>query len=219
MPVLQGPLRGARWIVGSSTHGCWLGSYEMAKQLAFASRLAPGQVVYDLGANVGFYTVLAARGVGSAGQVHAFEPLPDNVKFLRRHVELNQLKNVSIHACAVSNVTGKLRFAFGGDRSTGRLDDSGSFEVDAITLDEFVFSRGSALPCVIKIDVEGAELCVLEGARQVLEKAKPAIFLATHGDTVRQACYQLLRSFHYRVCGVDGKPPDQTDELLCIGGE
>jgi hypothetical protein len=82
VPILQGPLRGARWIVGSATHGCWLGCYERAKQQGFVRILAPGQVVYDLGANVGFYTLLAARRVGPTGEVHAFEPGAENLEFV-----------------------------------------------------------------------------------------------------------------------------------------
>ncbi len=56
----QGPLRGKKWIVGSSTHGCWIGSYEHKKQRTFWLSLRPNDVVYDIGANVGFYTLLAA---------------------------------------------------------------------------------------------------------------------------------------------------------------
>src|SRR6267143_3626666 len=60
VPVLQGELRGTRWIVGSSTHGCWLGTYEHENQRLFASLVLASGLVYDLGANVGFYTLLAA---------------------------------------------------------------------------------------------------------------------------------------------------------------
>jgi hypothetical protein len=71
VPILQGPLRGARWVVGSHTHGCWFGSYEADRQRAFVRLVRPGAVVYDLGANVGFYTLLAARLAGPAGRVLA----------------------------------------------------------------------------------------------------------------------------------------------------
>lgn len=189
----------------------------MTKQLAFARWLAPGQVVYDLGANVGFYTLLAAKRVGPTGWVHAFEPLPENVWFLQRHVLLNQLNNVSIHPCAVSNVGGKQRFAIGEDRSTGRLDESGRLDVDGLTLDEFVFKLRNPLPQVIKIDVEGAEARALVGAHRVLAAAKPTIFLATHGKASQEECWQLLRSLHYQVSGLNGGPYDQADELLCVG--
>lgn len=90
LPVLQGRLRGARWIVGAGTHGCWLGSYEYGKRRLFERLVRPGQVVWDVGANAGFYTLLASRLVGSTGSVVAIEPLPRNLSYLRRHLELNR---------------------------------------------------------------------------------------------------------------------------------
>ena len=72
MTILQGPLRGKRWIAGSSDHGCWLGSYEYPKQRAFSAAISHGDVVYDLGANVGFYSLLASVLVGTKGQVFSF---------------------------------------------------------------------------------------------------------------------------------------------------
>jgi hypothetical protein len=74
--LLQGRLRGARWIVGPGTHGCCLGTYELPKQREFDKAVREGHVVYDVGANVGFYSLLAACCVGENGKVHAFEPLP-----------------------------------------------------------------------------------------------------------------------------------------------
>ena len=76
VPILTGRLRGRKWIVGSGVHSCWIGSYELEKQLAFARVTPFGGTVLDLGANVGFYTVLAAELVGPSGRVHAFEPVP-----------------------------------------------------------------------------------------------------------------------------------------------
>src|SRR5689334_1113570 len=74
MPVLQGPLKGMRWTAGAHTHGCWLGSYELSKQQLFARTLKPGGVLYDIGANAGFYTLLGSRLLGPEGRVYAFEP-------------------------------------------------------------------------------------------------------------------------------------------------
>ena len=87
--ILQGRLRGCRWIVGAETHGCWLGSYELAKQRQFGDAIKESNIVYDIGANVGFYSLLASRCIGSMGQVHAFEPLPENLVFLEKHIRLN----------------------------------------------------------------------------------------------------------------------------------
>src|SRR5436853_6940153 len=75
-PILQGELKGCKWVVGSSIHGCWLGSFEFEKQQLFRQYVKPGMTVYDIGANVGFYTLLSSRLAGSEGAVYSFEPLP-----------------------------------------------------------------------------------------------------------------------------------------------
>lgn len=94
--ILQGPLRGKRWIVGSFNHGCWLGSYEIAKQKKIVELVRPGMVCWDVGAHVGFYTLLFAELVGPKGRVFAFEPVSSNLALLRRHVEMNGYMNVRI---------------------------------------------------------------------------------------------------------------------------
>src|SRR5256885_1092969 len=64
LPILQGPGRGLRWIVGSYNHGCWLGSYEYEKQVVLQRLVQKGNVVYDIGAHVGFFTLIFSRLVG-----------------------------------------------------------------------------------------------------------------------------------------------------------
>lgn len=96
IPIMQGPLRGKLWVVGSSSHGCWLGSYELQKQQIFIKTVRPRYVVYDIGAHVGFYTLLSSVLVGSQGKVLAFEPVPRNLQYLRRHVHMNCCPNVSV---------------------------------------------------------------------------------------------------------------------------
>src|SRR5437016_8944308 len=93
LPVIQGPLRGMRWISGSSTHGCWLGSYEYRKQRVFATMIKKGTMVWDIGANVGLYTLLASK---KAGRVIAVEPLPENLSYLEKHIRLNGISNVEV---------------------------------------------------------------------------------------------------------------------------
>src|ERR1700719_2260133 len=88
VPVLQGRLRGTRWLAGSSNHGCWLGSYELKKQREIEQAVKPGMVCYDIGAHVGFYTLLFAKLVGPSGRVFAFEPLPKNCAVIKRHLLL-----------------------------------------------------------------------------------------------------------------------------------
>ena len=214
VPILQGPLRGQRWIVGAATHGCWLGSYELSKQKTMASLVRPGDVVYDLGANVGFYTLLASAGVGPTGQVHAFEPLPENVRFLQRHVQLNRLENVFVHECAVSDSGGLNRFAAAASRCQGRLSPRGELSVRTVKLDDFVFNDGHRLPHLIKIDVEGGEIRALCGARQVLAQGRSLVLLATHGPEAHSECCALLKSLDYRITALEGESPETSSELL-----
>ena len=96
LPILQGRLRGKKWIVGAGEHGYWLGSYELNKRQAFEREVKPGAVVFDIGANVGFFSLLAAVLAGRKGKVYAFEPLPRNVSFLRKHAALNQLDTIEV---------------------------------------------------------------------------------------------------------------------------
>src|SRR5262245_36111858 len=86
--ILTGPLAGKRWLSTSGTHGCWLGTYEMDLQRLIVSSLKPGDVFYDVGANVGFFSLLAASLVGSRGTVIAFEPLPRNIALLQQNLAL-----------------------------------------------------------------------------------------------------------------------------------
>src|SRR5690349_19390521 len=89
LPVLSGPLRGARWRKCGPFSGYVTGRYEHRQQRAFAALVRPGDIVYDLGAHHGFYTVLAARLVGPRGRVVACEPQARNCAEIRRNLALN----------------------------------------------------------------------------------------------------------------------------------
>src|ERR1700722_14828318 len=164
VPILQGPLRGRRWIVGSATHGCWLGSYEFETQRAFAGLVRAGDVVYDLGANVGFYSLLAARLAGDDGGVYSFEPLARNLDFLRRHVGINALRNCVVIDAAVADFDGEMRFEASAEPTTAHLSESGDVAVRVVRLDSLVEQGEVRPPDVMKIDVECAEVKALAGA-------------------------------------------------------
>lgn len=207
--VLQGPLRGARWIIGAATHGCWLGSYEADKQARFVAMLRPGATVMDIGANVGFYTLLAARYVGDTGTVLAVEPNERNLFFLRRHVALNCATNVTVVGAAAGGTDGTARFSFGVHALMGHLTEDGSEIVLLRSLDSLQEELGLRPVSVMKIDVEGAEADVLAGAERILTADRPIIFLATHGDEVASRCLRILRDRHYHVRPLDAR--------VCIG--
>lgn len=214
MPILQGRLRGWKWIAGSSNHGCWLGTYEFAKRRAFEAAVTAGATVFDVGAHVGFYTLLASTLAGRDGRVFAFEPEPRSLRYLREHLRLNDVTNVTIIEAAVSAATGVARFNEGPRFSTGRLSEDGGITVRTVALDELVATGQVPMPQCIKIDVEGTELDVLAGARQILTKARPTLFLATHSTTIHEHCCTFLRDLGYCLESIDSTPLERSNELL-----
>lgn len=216
VPILQGPLRGRWWVAGSMTHGAWLGSYEMEKQTLFNQEIRPGHVVYDIGANVGYYTMLAAQLAGPTGKVFAFEPLPRNLGYLRRHVEMNKLTTATVVDAAVSEKAGEAFFGNdpGESHTMAHLREQGGVKVRLVSVDGFV-AAGNPRPTLLKIDVEGAEASVLRGARGVLTSSpRPVIFLATHGAAVHAECLGLLKEMGYTVTSADDRPLERTDEVV-----
>ena len=214
LPILQGTLKGKKWIKGSSINGCWLGTYELDKQVLFSKYIKPGNIVYDVGANAGFYSLLSSLLVSETGKVYSFEPLPANISYLKKHIELNKLGNVKVIEKAVSNKVSTVRFNFGDNRSAGHISNDGEIEVETISIDEFI-SQGNPSPDIIKMDIEGAEYDALFGAKKLLRTKKPVIFLATHSSELRAECLKLLAEFDYTVTSIDNKPIEESDEFVC----
>jgi FkbM family methyltransferase len=214
VPILQGPLRGKRWIAGSGIHRLWLGSYEPFKMTLAAELTRPATVVFDIGANVGIYTLLFADRVGPAGRVVAFEPAPRNVAYLRKHLALNSVSNVEIVDAAVSDAVGSSSFDDTADSCAGRLESTGALRVRTTTIDHFV--QGSGLhPSLIKIDVEGAEGDVLHGALKTLNELRPTILIATHSHAVKRTCTDILVAYGYDIQQLEnGGSATESDELI-----
>lgn len=198
--IIRGPARGMRWVVDSSTRGFWLGYWELESQRLFADHLRPGDVVYDIGAHVGLYTLASSVRVQAEGHVYAFEPLPRNLRYLRSHIELNRLINCTIVDAAVSDKSGSRRFDPTAHDSAGHLSNDGTISVRAISLDEFL-SVGSGIrpPNAAKINAEGAEMKVLSGAHKILTEYAPTLFLSTHSDELHRKCSEFLTSVGYSL--------------------
>jgi FkbM family methyltransferase len=201
VPILRGPLRGKRWIVGAASHAYWVGTYEVEILNAFAASITQGCSVYDVGANVGIYSLLASSRTGPSGKVYAFEPLERNLRYLRRHMTLNHVQNCVILETAVCDTEGTRRFAQAAqDFSMGHFSSEGDLLVPSTTLDNCTYGEeGFRPPSVVKIDVEGAELEVLQGASRALSEFHPKIFLEIHGTQLHSDCRAFLAEKGYSI--------------------
>jgi len=213
LPVLAGPLRGGWWLPasGGKLARILLGSYEAQQARCFAERIRLGDEVLDLGAAAGYYTLLAARRVGPAGRVIAFEPDEQNLRFLRAHVALNRAECVSIVARAISDHDGFERFGSTTGPGRSRLRADGAAEVAVCCLDSVAHELGLH-PAHMKIDVEGAELEVLQGGERLLREHTPTLYLSTHDRQCagsERACLELLEAWGYALS------PLSLGEWLC----
>lgn len=199
--ILRGPIRGMKWIKGAGPNAYWAGTYEVARMREFAEALKHGDVVYDIGANVGIYSLYGSFKVGNTGWVYAFEPLERNLHYLRQHLALNNVRNCTVLGSAVCNSEGTLAFsATDWEPSMARLSPKGDITVPSTTLDICIYGeRRFRPPNVLKIDVEGAELEVLLGAARGIAEFHPTIFLEIHGPQLHRDCRDFLIAKDYCV--------------------
>jgi len=176
-------------------------------------------VFFDIGAHIGLYSLPASIVMGSWGKVYAFEPARQNYSTLLRHVQLNRATNICVYNCLIGDRDSEVTFYedpldANPMNSLTLLKEPERYvprKVKQLTLDTFCRDE-NVVPDVIKIDVEGAELYVLEGAQEVLMKHRPLIFLSVHPRHIQQLGYSLDRlcdqidSLHYEVRNTDNSP-------------
>ena len=160
------------------------GTFDMAAIEPALSALSPGATYIDVGANIGFYAVLAAERVGPTGRVYCFEIDSRPLRAFRKTVATFPLKNIEIVKVAVAATDGIVSFKQARDHGHNRIDPSGATgnAIRSVRLDTWVALRRLERVDVIKIDVEGAEYLVLDGAREMIARFKPTIICeAMHG--------------------------------------
>ncbi|MBD3244266.1 MAG: FkbM family methyltransferase [Chitinivibrionales bacterium] len=212
----QGIGKGLRFHPGPSNPAYARGDNEMPVQQAIARAVVPGAVVYDIGANVGFFTVLFARLVGSTGRVLAFEPVPANASLVRANAGRNGFAQVAVHEWAVSDSCGEAELwvaAFAGGSALVEAakppDAVSKIRVRTVSVDSMVFGRKMPVPDFVKIDVEGAEENVLRGMQKTLSKHRPTLVYEIdakeQGECERRsrACQDMLKRHRYRVERLD----------------
>jgi FkbM family methyltransferase len=158
--------------------------HEEETTLLFKKFVKPGDVVLDLGANIGYFTILAARLVGPSGRVFSFEPEPTNFRYLSKNIEINAFTNVLASQKAVSDKPGTTRLficTYDSGHHTinqyegieayrrGRSSEERSIEIELVSIDEFLAGKTDRVD-IIKMDVEGAEALALAGMKQTLNR-------------------------------------------------
>ncbi len=221
VPVLSGPLMGWKWLPPSGNHAYWLGKHERTYVDAFASCINPGDTVFDIGAQAGYFALVASRLVGDQGRVVAFEPVAKNIDFIKAHCQLNSCHNIALLEVAVGGSSGTRIFhsanAFMGhiaeaDTAT-LLDAEGALSVKVVTLDTLPAGYQSLRPDVMKIDTEGMEYWVLQGAKTLIEQCRPILFVATHGEINQKRTLQLLKDWHYEVLMIGNGSSKNADYI------
>jgi len=192
--VHSGPGAGLRLFLGRASAGYDLGVSELAVQEFLVANLGPGGVLYDVGANIGFFALLGARLAGEHGRVIAFEPVPENADAVRRNAALNGFENVFVRDVAVGRACGTVDLVLthhpGGATlaSVGEPPDArGVVRVVSKSIDALVEREGLPTPTVIKIDVEGAELEVLAGMERTAQRWRPAVVCEVDAQTREEA--------------------------------
>jgi len=203
----------------------WLGTYE--PELADAARefIRPGMIVYDVGANIGYVSLLLAHAARPDGKVFAFEALPANIERIRRNIELNGLENrISLIPRAVADKGGELTFYVHESVGMGKVAGSAGrpqeqyqaeITVKALSLDEFVYQQGNPAPDVVKMDIEGGEVLALPGMKRILAEHQPLLLLELHGPESEEVAWKILKDAGYSLHQMTGGyPPIESPEGL-----
>jgi len=206
----------------------------------FKKVVKPGHVVVDLGANIGYFTLLAAKLVGKDGKVFSFEPEPRNFEYLKTNLALNHYSHASAYQKAVSDQNGKTKLyicAYDSGHHTinqpegielyrqGRTGETREIEIEVVTLDSFLEDKTEKIDA-IKIDVEGAEALAIRGMQRLLkENHKVKIFLEFFpllikgmGSSPQDLVELLMKDLGFSVfaIGSDYSISDSKTDLLKI---
>ncbi|MFN2489532.1 MAG: FkbM family methyltransferase [Actinomycetota bacterium] len=177
--------------------------YEVVVRDVMLDVLQDGDTAVDIGAHLGYFTLVMAMRVKERGRVVAFEPDPTVMQGLERNVKRNGAQTgagILVVSAAVDRHPGRLGFVEGRETSRGRLvEGGGDVEVEVMTLDDIALRFGA--PRLVKIDVEGRELGVLQGGADTLAARATVFIIEAHGDELERACVNLLESYGYG-CGI-----------------
>jgi len=202
----------------------WLGTYETMLQEMIHENVKESWIAYDVGANIGYFSLILAKTVGIRGEVYAFEAMPGNIERLKRNLALNEVgSRVKVLPWAVINESKSVQFLPGPSGAMGKVEGSAgrfeghgeSIEVRGISLDDFILGESNPPPNVIKMDIEGGEVLVFQGMEKLLAEIRPLVFLEIHGPDAAKSVWEALKRAGYQICEMKpGFPPVLSWEEL-----
>ncbi len=191
----------------------WLGTYELDLQACLAEYSRAGMVAFDVGANIGYVSLLLAQATGPQGKVISFEALPANLERLRKNLTLNHLEErIEVVAAAVVDQPRPVQFLVGPSGAMGKAEGSAgrdsawdgvsynqAIQVAGLSLDNFVYEESHPAPQIVKMDIEGGEVLALPGMRHLLQVARPILLLELHGPQAAAIAWSELVNARYQV--------------------
>jgi FkbM family methyltransferase len=207
--ITGGPIKGLWLIAGKRvfySKSFWNGTYEENTCYFLQKTVPENAVCYDIGANIGYHTLIMARSANNGGLVYSFEPIPEVCEVLTHNAKINNLHNVVVVNKVVSRESGisALIRSIDIDQATlsAKIKKNNplreTITCSATTIDDFV-AAGSRPPSLLKIDVEGAEVDVLAGATDTIKSYHPLIVCETHGVTPACGVYKILAALNYEL--------------------
>lgn len=181
--------------------------------------IKPGFTLIDVGAHIGYFTLLISRLVGQSGKVFALEPLPINARRLEEHLLRNNCHNTEVLQVALAEYDAKEEFLEFGFATIGRFSSAESFvrdrpcgrmTVECRSLDSLLKEHRIDLPDFVKIDVEGAELRVLKGMENLLKASNPKLLIEMHNEKTAEDYFKFLENKGYSAYYLNGKTLKKT---------
>ncbi len=224
-----GPSKGVKFLISlPEDKNIWTGTYELNFTNHLINNLKLGDVCYDIGGYKGFFSGVFA--VNGASVVYLFEPLHENIKKIKEFLYYNPTLPIILNEVAISDKVGETIFKVLQNGSMGKISES-TFEaeesiksiiVNTETIDNLIQNSNYPHPNLIKIDVEGAEEYVLQGAEKCITEFTPTLLIEIHSHEIGKRCYDFLFRKGYDCLVIETqKKPDFISELpvshyLCI---
>jgi len=216
-----GPVRGRKIFMSPQISlRMWFGVDEPWIARLCEKLLRPSDVVYDLGAHVGYTTVLFAHALKGTGAIHSFEILPSTADYLQQTVQANGFENVTIHIVGLGAEDAVYELPVGPTAMTSlrakKLEGQKCEQGKVVKLDNYWRENGLPLPTLIKMDIERAEIDCLMGSLELIKTCRPTMIIAFHSKDLLRQGYTLLTSHDYELHDEHG--PLTADSIEEIRG-